>query len=126
MSTEINSLKREHQSSMGKANKLKQAGKKQTPKKAPTKKPTDKKKKVNDKWAWKNKPPKEMDPKENEAFIKTFENKKYYWCKNHNSGAGMWTLYHPKDSESASGPNRPSANANLAAFDTMDSDSDQE
>ena len=34
------------------------------------------KKKVNDKWAWKNKLPKEADPKENEAFVKTFENKK--------------------------------------------------
>ena len=77
-------------------------------------------------WAWKNKPPKEIDPKENEAFVKTFENKKYYWCKNHKSSAGMWTLHHPKDCESRSGPNRSSANANLTAFDTMDGDSDQE
>ena len=61
MSAEINSLKKGRGSSMGKSNKPKQSGKKQAPKKAPTKKSADKKKKVNNKWAWKNKPPKEMD-----------------------------------------------------------------
>ena len=107
-------------------NKTKQAAKKQAPKKATMKKTTDKNKKASDKWAWKNKPPKESEPKENEAFVKTFENKKYYWCKNHNDGMGMWTLHHQNDCESSSGPNRPEPNANLAVFDTLDRDSDQE
>ena len=105
---------------------MKQAAKKQAPKKATTKKAADKKKKASDKWEWKNKLPKDSDPKENEAFVKTFENKKSYWCKNHNNGMGMWTLHHPNDCVSSSGTNRSAPNANLAAFDTMDSDSDQE
>ena len=86
----------------------------------------DKKKKAINKWAWKSKPPKESDSKEDNAFIKPFENKKYYWCLNHNNGAGMWTLHHPKDCENGAGTSCSSANANIAAFDTMDSDSDQE
>ena len=126
MSAEINSLKKECGSSSGKTNKPKQAAKKQAPKKAATKKPADKKKRASDKWAWKNKPPKESEPKENEAFVKTFENKKYYSCKNHNNGAGMWALHDPNDCESSSGSNHSVPNADLAAFDTMDSDSDQE
>ena len=93
MSAEINSLKKERGGTSGKANKLKQADKKPAPKKAATKKPTEHKKKINEKWAWKNKAPKELDAKENDAFVKTFETKKYYWCKNHNNGAGMWTLH---------------------------------
>ena len=121
MSTEINSLKKEWGGTLGKTNKLKQAVKKQAPKKAASRKPTDKKKKTNDKSAWKNKPLKESDSKENEAFVKTFETKKYFWCKNHNNGAGMWTLHHPNDCESSSGSNRTSTNANLTAFNTVDS-----
>ena len=85
MSAEINSLKKERGGTAGKTNKPKHAAKKQAPKKAASKKPTDKKKKTNGKWAWKNKPPKESDTKENEAYIKTFETKKYYWCTNHNN-----------------------------------------
>ena len=38
----------------------------------------------------------------------------------------MWTLHHPNDCESGSGSNYSAPNANLAAFDTMDSDSDKE
>ena len=60
--------------------------------KAQPKKTNDQKKKSNEKWAWKNKPPKDTDSKENNAFVKTFEGKKYYWCLHHNNGAGMWTL----------------------------------
>ena len=124
MSTEINSLKKERGGTSGKANKPKQAAKKQAPKKAASKKPIDKKKKANNKWAWKNKPPKESDTKENEAYVKTFETKKYYWCTNHNNGAGMWTVHHPKDCESGTGSQKTTTNANLAAFDTVDSDSE--
>ena len=125
MSAEINSLKKERNSALGKANKPKEKTKKQAPKKAASKKPTDnKKKKANNKWAWKNKPPKESDTKENDTYVKTFESKKYFWCKNHNNGAGMWTLHHPNECESGTGTNRATPNANLAAFDTMDSDSE--
>ena len=87
----------------GKANKPKQAEKLPATKKAATKKPTEKKKKNNEMWAWKNKAPKDSDAKENDAFVKTFETKKYFWCKNHNNGTGMWTLHHPNDCEKGSG-----------------------
>ena len=64
MSAEINSLKKNRGSTSGKSKKKpKQVVKKQAPKKAASKKPSDKKKKTNDKWAWKNKPPKELDTK---------------------------------------------------------------
>ena len=124
MITEINSLKKERGRTSSKTNKQKQAAKKQAPKKAASKRPTDKKKKTNDKWAWKNKAPKESDTKENDTFVKTFETKKYFWCKNHNNGAGMWTLHHPNICESGSGPNKTTTNANLAAFNTVDSDTE--
>ena len=124
MSTEIKSLKKEWGSTSGKLNKPKQVAKKQAPKKAASKKPMDKKKKTNDKWAWKNKPLKESDTKENDAFVKTFETKKYFWCKNHNNGAGMWTLHHPNNCESGSGSIRTTTKTNLAAFDTVDSDTE--
>ena len=122
MNAEINSLKKKRSSASCKANKPKEKAKKQAPKKASSKKPADKKKKTNEKWAWKNKPPKESDTKENDAFVKTFETKKYFWCKNHNNGAGMWTLHHPSECESDPETNRTTTNANLAAFDTVDSD----
>ena len=65
MSAEINSLKKERGGTSGKASKPKQAAMEQAPKKAASKKPRDKKKKANDKWAWKDKPliqfPPEMD-----------------------------------------------------------------
>ena len=125
MSVEINSLKKDRNSAPGKANKPKEKTKKQAPKKAASKKPADnKKKKANDELAWKNKPPKDSDTKENDAYVKTFESKKYFWCKNHNNGAGMWTLHHPNECESGPGTNRTMTNANLAAFDTVDSDSE--
>ena len=126
MTAEINSLKKERRSPTTKKDKDKAATKKSATKKAPAKKTKEQKKKTNDKWAWKGKPPKETDSKENNAFVKTFESKKYYWCKNHNNGAGMWTLHHPSDCEAGKSTTEPSANANLAAFDTYDGDSDQE
>ena len=68
--------------------------------------------------------PKDTDAKDNNAFIKTFEGKKYYWCLHHNNGAGMWTLHHPNDFEAGKATLSPSTNANIATFDTMDSDSE--
>ena len=126
MTAEINSLKKERQSATTKKSKEKQASKKQAAKKAPAKKTKEQKKKASNKWAWKGKPPKETDSKENNAFVKTFEGKKYFWCTNHNDGAGMWTLHHPKDCEAGKAATTAVPNANLAAFDTMDSDSNQE
>ena len=126
MSTEINSLKKECQGTTIKTNKSKPTGKKQAPNKASPKKLMDKKQKAVDKSAWKSKPSRESDSKEDTAFIKTFENKKSYWCLNHNNSAGMWTLHHPKDCESGVGTSRSSTNTNITTFDTMDSNSDQE
>ena len=91
MSAKINLLKKERGVTSSKTNKTKQTPKKEAPKKAASKKTSEKKKKTSDKWEWKNKPPKESDAKENEAYVKTFETKKYYWCTNHNNGSGMWT-----------------------------------
>ena len=126
MTAEINSLKKERRGTTTKKDKEKADTKKSAAKKTPTKKTKEQKKKTSDKWAWKGKPPKETDSKENNAFVKTFESKKYYWCKNHNNGAGIWTLHHPNDCEAGKPTTGATANANLAAFDTMDSDSDQE
>ena len=93
MSAEINSLKKERGVTSGKTNKPKQSTKKEAPKKAASKKTSEKKKKTSDKWAWKNMPPKESDAKENEAYVKTFETKKYYWCTNPTmaQGCGHYT-----------------------------------
>ena len=127
MTAEINSLKKARGSTATpKPIKQKATGKTQANKKAQPKKMKEQKKKMNDKWAWKSKPPKETDGKENNAFIKTFEGKKYYWCLNHNNGTGMWTLHHPNDCEVGKTAPCPSTNANIATFNTMDSDSEQE
>ena len=126
MTAENNSLKKERRGTATKKDKEKPASKKPATKKTPAKKTKEQKKKANDKWAWKRKPPKETDSKENNAFIKIFEGKKYFWCIHHNNGAGMWTLHHPNDCEAGKATTGATANANLAAFDTMDSDSDQE
>ena len=100
MTAEINSLKKAHGSTATpKPTKQKASGKTQANKKAQPKKTKEQKKKTNKKWAWKSKPPKDTDGKENNAFIKTFEGKKYYWCLHHNNGAGMWTLHHPNNCE---------------------------
>ena len=127
MTAEINSLKKARSSTTtSKPTKQKAAtSKTQVNKKAQPKK-KEQKKKTNEKWAWKNKPPKDTDSKENNAFVKTFEGKKYYWCLHHNNGAGMWTLHHPNDCEAGQKIQTPSTNANLAAFGTVDSDSERE
>ena len=120
-------LKKECIDTADKTNKPKTTVKKPAAKKTKEqKKMKDPKKKAADKWAWKNKSPKDTDSKEDNAFVKSFENKKYFWCPNHNSGAGMWTLHHPKDCEAGKASTGTMAKAHLAAFDTMDSESDQE
>ena len=126
MTAEINSLKKERQGTAPQKDKEKPASKKPAAKKNPAKKTKEQKKKASDKWAWKGKPPKETDGKENNAFVKTYEGKKYFWCIHHNNGAGMWTLHHPNDCEAGMAATGAIANANLAVFDTMDSDSNQE
>ena len=127
MTAEINSLKKACSgTTTNKPAKHNTMGKTQVTKKEQPKKMKEQMKKMNDKWAWKSKPPKDTDSKENNVFVKTFEGKKYYWCLNHNNGAGMWALHHPNDCEA--GKTAPSAmtNVNIAAFDTMDSDSNKE
>ena len=127
MTAEINSLKEERQNNTtSKTAKPKTTNKAQPAKKSQPKKTKEQKKKTSDKWVWKNKPPKESDSKENNEFVKTFEGKKYYWCLNHNNGAGMWTLHHPNDCEATTNTHSTTAKANVAVFDTVDSDSDQE
>ena len=128
MTAEINSLKKARSSSTTtKPTKQKTAtSKTQATKKAQPKKTKEQKKKSSEKWAWKNKPPKDTNNKENNAFVKSFEGKKYFWCLNHNNGSGMWTLHHPNDCEARPKSQTPSTNANLAAFDTVDSDSERE
>ena len=126
MTAEINSLKKACiGTTTSKPMKQKAAtSKTQANKKAQPKKSKEQKKKTTEKWAWKNKPPKNTDNKENNAFVKTFESKKYYWCLHHNNGAGMWTLHHPNDCEAGQKSQTPSTNANLAAFDNVDSDTE--
>ena len=128
MTAKINSLKKAYSgTTTTKLAKQKTMGKtEQANKKALPMKMKDQNKKTNDKWAWKSKPPKDTDGKENNAFVKTFEGKKYFWCLNHNNGAGMWTLHHPNDCEAGKAAPSAITNANIAAFDTMDSDSNQE
>ena len=128
MTAEINSLKKERQGTTDKTNKATTKEKKPTAKKTKEQKKAKEtqKKKSSDKWAWKNKAPKDNDSKEDNAFVKSFEGKKYFWCTNHNNGAGMWTLHHPKDCEAGKAPTGTSAKAYIAAFDTVDSDSDME
>ena len=80
MTAEINSLKKARSvTTNAKSTKQKAStSKTQATKKAQPKKTKDQKKKANEKWAWKNKPPKDTDSKENNAFVKTFKGKKYY------------------------------------------------
>ena len=128
MTVEINSLKKAHNSTATpKPTKQKTTSSKtQANKKAQPKKTKEQKRKTNEKWAWKNKPPKDTDGKESNAFVKTFEGKKYYWCLHQYNGAGMWTLHHPNDCEASKATTSPSTNTNIATFDMMDSDSEQE
>ena len=128
MMAEINSLKMERQGMADKANKTVTKDKKPAAKKTKDlkKMKESSKKKTTDKWAWKNKPPKENHSKEDNAFVKSFEGKKYFWCTNHNSRAGMWTLHHPKDCEAGEASMGMTAKAHIDTFDTVDSDSDME
>ena len=128
MTAEINSLKRECQGTTKKTKKASTKEKKAAAKKTKEQKKVKEtqKKKTSDKWAWKNKAPKENDSKEDNAFVKSFEGKKYFWCTNHNNGAGMWTLHHPKDCEAGKATTGTTTKAHIATFDTVYSDSDLE
>ena len=128
MTAEINSLKKERRGMANKSNKTAMKDKKPVAKKTKEQKKTKEtaKKKSQDKCAWKNKLPKENDSKEDNAFVKSFEGKKYFWCANHNNGAGMWTLHHPKDCKAGKAHTSTSAKAHNATFNTVDSDSDME
>ena len=78
-------------------------------------------------WAWKNK---------NNSNLPTLNKlgKKYYWCKHHNQGQGMWVLHKPEncknkveDDATESGETLATdAVANRAIAELEDSDSDQE
>ena len=128
MTAEINSLKMECQGMADKVYKTTTKDKKPAAKKTKDLKKTKEslKKKTTDKWAWKNKPPKENDSKEDNAFVKSFEGKKHFWCTNHNSRVGMWTLHHPKECEAGKASTGMTTKAHIATFDTVDSDSDME
>ena len=128
MTAEINSVKMERPSMADKNSKTATKEKIQAAKKMKDQKKmkNSTKKKSMDKWAWKNKPPKDNDSKVDNAFVKSFEGKKYFWCANHNNGAGMWTLHHPKDCEVGKMSTGMTAKAHIATFDTVDSESDME
>ena len=128
MTAEINSLKKERKgTSTPKPTKQNAVSSKTQPhKKDQSKKTKDQKKKASDKWAWKNKPPKDNDGIEGNTFARTFEGKKYYWCLHHYNGAGMWTLHHPNECEANKTKTNPPTNANITAFNTMDNDSERE
>ena len=128
MTAEINSLKDGCSSTATPQPTKKKAAssKTQANKKAQPIKMKEHKKKTNEKWAWKNKPPKDTDGKESNAFVKTFKGKKYYSCLYHNNGASMWTMHHPNDCEANKATTSPSTNANIATFVMVDSDSEQE
>ena len=128
MTAEINSLKRERRGMTNKTNKSTTKEKKPAAKKTKEQKKSKEtqKKKASDKWAWKNKAHKENDSKEDNAFVKSFEGKKYFWCTNHNNGASMWTLHHPKDCEAGKAATGTTTKVHIATFDMVDSDSDLE
>ena len=80
MTAEINSLKKGCRGVADKTNKSTKKEKKPVAKKMKEQKKTkdSPKKKATEKWAWKNKPPKDNDSKEDNAFVKSFEIKKYF------------------------------------------------
>ena len=128
MAAKINSLKKERKGMDDKSNKTATEDNKPAAKKTKEQKKTKAttRKNSQDKSAWKNKPPKENNSKEDNAFMKSFEGKKYFWCTNHNNRAGMWTLHHPKDCEAGKASTGTTAKAHIATFDTVDSNSDME
>ena len=125
---EINSLKKECRGVADKTNKSSTKEKKPAAKKMKEQKKTkdSPKKKATDKWAWKNKRPKDNDSKEDNTFVKSFESKKYFWCPNHNNGMDMRMLHHLKDCEAGKASAGMTAKAHIATFDTVDSNSDME
>ena len=108
-----------------KPTKQKTTGKTQANKKTQSKKNEGTEEKDEQQVGMEEQAPKDTDGKENNAFVKSFKGKKYYWCLNHNNGAGMWTLDHPNDCEVGKTAPSPSTNVNIAAFNTMDRNSKQ-
>ena len=107
MTTEINSLKKERRDTTTKKDKEKAVAKKPAAKKTSAKKTKEQKKKTNDKWAWKGKSPKETDSKENNAFVKTFESKKYYGVITTIMGLACGPYITPMTVKRANPPQKP-------------------
>ena len=121
MTAEIKVLKQGNNkasNSIKKGNKKSQKESKDKPNK------DSKKKKTNNKWDWKNTAPKDMNAKEDGVPVTEFQKKKYFWCPHQNNGAGMWTLRHPMDCKANNKDDESSLRANVAPFDTVDSDCD--
>ena len=62
---------------------------------------------------------------------KTYDEKLYYWCPNHNNDQGKWVLHHLTACNNNNSNNNTKAQmttdaANVAAFDTVDSDMDSD
>jgi hypothetical protein len=76
---------------------------------------------------WLTEAPKGNESKESGHPIKTIENRKYYWCKHHNQENGQWVRHHPDKCNNAPDTQAPdTANANMASFDTTDSEEEEE
>ena len=84
MQSEIKELKD------GKLKLQKQGGRNNSNKNKKTKK--KEKKAGDDKYAWKNKPPKEGAP-----TTRQWGGKTYHWCTHHNDGKGKWVLHKPSE-----------------------------
>jgi hypothetical protein len=83
-------------------------------------------KKKGDNYAWKLVSPTGSETMVDGHPTKTVEGQLYNWCKHHEDGKGKWVLHNPKDCNNdpaKSSSNKDSkTSANLAAFDTYDSD----
>ena len=79
--------------------------------------------KSKDKFAWKDVKPTGTETKVDGYATKQVGEKLYYWCPNHNDGAGKWVIHHPKECKNASYQTETQTNdaAHVAAFDTVDS-----
>ena len=75
------------------------------------------------KYAWKNKNPGEKSKMNKDG-------KTYYWCTNHNQGAGMWVLHKPEDcrnrDDSEETDNNESVNMANRGIAEMESSDDDE
>ena len=77
------------------------------------------------KWSWKDEPLKANGLKEDGIHV-NINDKKYYWCTNHNDNKGKWVIHHPLTCENATRGREEEQghhNANVTAFDTFEDDS---